>query len=631
MTASPAPPFAAALDVRSRELERLPQRELLFGAPARRGARRLVYEEDRAVDGDHGDVVRACLSPIRFLSLQARRYPPIGLVFDRGGALARAMTAPLAAEELRQGEDAVARLRAVWESLASLCVAPDGLDQRIALIEVETQADRRWITGARDVEAMVEAALSAAGRDGVALVAQGPGPVGAALARRGAAPLRVATDNPAILARAAAVQTFGSRLGFETALAGGRVVAFGAPFYAAGAAQAPARLAAVALLRFARHVDPVHDEVCDVAGALARLESWARLMRAQFLPGVTRLVAMPRWRWPMARAHLAAERLTADAAAPADREAQWSYAAGPPDAGRAAPRLFVEDGFLRSSGLGAGLHFPLSLTVDRKAMHFDATRASELEELLQTARFEEAELAAARALRAFIVERGLTKYNVGAAAAPRARADARPEILVAGQVPDDAAVLYGAVDMRDSASLLAAIRAARPQARIVFKEHPDIVAGHRDGALAPAARAALCDAYLTEGSLLAAMDTADEVHVISSVAGFEALMRGRRVVCWGVPFYAGWGLTEDRAPTSRRSRRLTLDELVCGALIRYPRYVEPRFGLACNAMDVARLLDAARAAPREEGALARRLGLAARFLSLSTGLDARDDWLPPQP
>jgi capsular polysaccharide export protein len=65
---------------------------------------------------------------------------------------------------------------------------------------------------------------------------------------------------------------------------------------------------------------------------------------------------------------------------------------------------------------------------------------------------------------------------------------------------------------------------------------------------------------------------ADEVHTMTSLVGFEGLLRGLRVVTYGQPFYAGWGLTEDLCAPPRRTRRLELDELVCGVLLRYPRY-----------------------------------------------------------
>lgn len=68
------------------------------------------------------------------------------------------------------------------------------------------------------------------------------------------------------------------------------------------------------------------------------------------------------------------------------------------------------------------------------------------------------------------------------------------------------------------------------------------------------------------------------MHVLTSLAGFEALLRGKRVVCYGQPFYAGWGLTEDKVPVRRRSRQLSLEALVAGTLILYPTYVSRTTG-----------------------------------------------------
>ncbi|HWN70969.1 MAG TPA: hypothetical protein VNM90_25175, partial [Haliangium sp.] len=78
------------------------------------------------------------------------------------------------------------------------------------------------------------------------------------------------------------------------------------------------------------------------------------------------------------------------------------------------------------------------------------------------------------------------------------------------------------------------------------------------------------------------------------------LLRGLRVVVYGQPFYASWGLTEDRAPVARRARALTLDELVAGALIRYPRYLHPETGAFTTPETILTRLRAERA--RAEGA-----------------------------
>ena len=65
---------------------------------------------------------------------------------------------------------------------------------------------------------------------------------------------------------------------------------------------------------------------------------------------------------------------------------------------------------------------------------------------------------------------------------------------------------------------------------------------------------------------------------MTSLVGFEGLLRGLNVVCYGLPFYAGWGLTQDRHRIERRTRQLTLDDLVAGTLIEYPRYINWQTG-----------------------------------------------------
>ena len=69
---------------------------------------------------------------------------------------------------------------------------------------------------------------------------------------------------------------------------------------------------------------------------------------------------------------------------------------------------------------------------------------------------------------------------------------------------------------------------------------------------------------------------------MTSLLGFEALMRGIPVTCLGVPFYAGWGLTNDKATTpDRRVAQPTLEGLIHAVLIDYPRYFDPKTGLPC--------------------------------------------------
>jgi capsular polysaccharide export protein len=129
--------------------------------------------------------------------------------------------------------------------------------------------------------------------------------------------------------------------------------------------------------------------------------------------------------------------------------------------------------------------------------------------------------------------------------------------------------------------LLRAVREAAPDALIIWKPHPDVQSGYRRGYV-PARRAAqFADVVLTQGDIRPLFAEVNALHTMTSLAGFEALLRGLPVTCWGRPFYAGWGLTTDMESLDRRQRRLTLDELVAGSLILYPRYQDPVTGLPC--------------------------------------------------
>jgi capsular polysaccharide export protein len=54
----------------------------------------------------------------------------------------------------------------------------------------------------------------------------------------------------------------------------------------------------------------------------------------------------------------------------------------------------------------------------------------------------------------------------------------------------------------------------------------------------------------------------------------EGLLYNCKVHCYGIPFYAGWGLTTDRHSSPRRTRKLRLTELIAATYILYPRYID---------------------------------------------------------
>ena len=241
----------------------------------------------------------------------------------------------------------------------------------------------------------------------------------------------------------------------------------------------------------------------------------------------------------------------------------------------------VEDGFLRSQGLGADCVPPLSITVDSAGAYFDPATPSELENLLQNGSFDETLINRARRLRQLIVAAGLSKYSRGEVELGRRR-ERRRHILVPGQVEDDRSVQTGGCGLATNLDLLMRVRKQAPDAYIIYKAHPDVVAGHRKGAIPDRVCLQYADEIASDEPITSLISMVDEVHVNTSLAGFEALMREKQVTTHGVPFYSGWGLTHDLGPVpARRSARRTLDELVAATLLLYPRYLDPEIGLPC--------------------------------------------------
>ncbi|WP_448659581.1 hypothetical protein ACPVPU_03650 [Sphingomonas sp. CJ99] len=256
------------------------------------------------------------------------------------------------------------------------------------------------------------------------------------------------------------------------------------------------------------------------------------------------------------------------------------------------PVAWCEDGFIRSSGLGAALVQPGSIVIDRLAPHYDPARASELEQCLANQHPDDEACARARRLIDRLCGLGITKYNLTGTTAdlPAGRRIA----LVCGQVGDDLSLRHAAPPGATMTALLARARAEEPHAYLIYKPHPDVVAGLRTGAIDVADTRRLADAVLPDADLAALLPRIDVLHCWSSLAGFEALLRGREVVVHGRPFYAGWGLTRDLWPPERRGRKLTLEQLVAIALIDYPLYADPLTGLPCS---VEHLVDRLAAAP----------------------------------
>jgi len=394
------------------------------------------------------------------------------------------------------------------------------------------------------------------------------------------------------------VYVVSSGLGFEALLREVPVTCFGTPFYAGWGltndrmpvsrrhrSRSIDELAAAALIRYARYLHPVTQEPCQLEDLVDHLA----VQRAMYAKNSVKhyCFGFSAWKRDYVRHFLKSpdgsvvfcRSVEHARRAGVDRESRLVvWGSRKPEhldalaAELGVPIVTMEDGFIRSVGLGSDFAAPFSLVTDERGIYYDATRPSDLEQMLQCAEFSAGELAAARAFIDTIVRLGVTKYNFRHGNYERlARPPGRRVILVPGQVEDDASILLGSPNVRTNEALLREVRRQNPDAHILFKVHPEVLSGNRKIGRVPQG-AQLYDQLIERAPLSHCLDVADEVHTMTSLVGFEGLLRGKRVVTYGQPFYSGWGLTQDLCAPTRRTRRLTLSELVAGVMLRYPRY-----------------------------------------------------------
>ena len=272
-------------------------------------------------------------------------------------------------------------------------------------------------------------------------------------------------------------------------------------------------------------------------------------------------------------------------------------------------KMFLEQAFLGSAFSWSPPHRTrpeaacLGYVCDDLAQYYMADYPSRLTRWLNSREgIPEAAAARARALMARIVSRRITKYN--AQPMVRLAPSARRRVLVCDQSFDDASIRYGRMDARAFDAMLAAARAENPEAEILVKTHPDT-------AWTGGGRASYFDTLRAEEGLTlirepmnphCLIDAVDTVYVGTSQIGFEALMAGRRVVCFGAPWYAGWGLTDDRTEVPHRARRRTLEELFHAGYLWYPLYHVPGKPAPCAIEEVLDYIEAARPVAITDGA-----------------------------
>lgn len=418
---------------------------------------------------------------------------------------------------------------------------------------------------------------------------------------------------PSLLKHASAVYTVTSQVGFEALIWDKPVHTFGMPFYVGwgltndhllrpshrSSLMRSARVESInleqlihaALVRYPRYLNPQTNESCEVEDLIEYLG----LKRKQrfFLPKSAITVGFSFYKKKILNRFAPNIQLVNSIKNPkniTEKSVQliWGHSdlLGSKDSTEnnhiTQSIIRVEDGFIRSVGLGAELIQPQSWVFDRTGIYYDASRPSDLELLLQSGNFDQALLRRADQLRQKIIASGISKYNllnknvdVDSLLNKLQLIDKRV-ILVPGQVESDASISYGCVDIKTNLALLKKVRSDCPDAYVIYKPHPDVVAKLRGSKNSLEEYSEHSDEVITSIDINELLTVVDEVHTMTSLTGFEALLRNKKVVCYGQPFYSGWGLTSDLHPHPRRTRKVSLDELVAASLILYPTYLSSK-------------------------------------------------------
>ena len=254
------------------------------------------------------------------------------------------------------------------------------------------------------------------------------------------------------------------------------------------------------------------------------------------------------------------------------------------------PLYTFEIGFLSSIDTWANKNCeykyraPISGLIDSVVPYYDARYQSNLERMINDPEFVVTEEQKQRARRCIdkIVETHLTKYNHQPIYEPKIGKEGRKKVLVVDQSYGDMSIAKGwGSDFTFEKMLQAAID-ENPDADIIVKTHPDTMTGRRGGyytGLKPHDNIYTQTEPINPISLIKYVD---KVYVCTTQFGFEALMCGKEVHTFGMPFYAGWGLTKDLLKCNRRTNKRTLEEIFYLAYIEYSNYINPEKKCRCE-------------------------------------------------
>lgn len=234
----------------------------------------------------------------------------------------------------------------------------------------------------------------------------------------------------------------------------------------------------------------------------------------------------------------------------------------------------MEDGFVRSSLLGASHSTPYSLVLDARGMYYNPREISDIEVILNNKEFSKDKLKAARECLDLMNGFKITKYNEpNIKDFQSKKIKSRKRVAVLGQVDKDMSLKLGNVNGYSLVDLIKLAKYENYDADIIYRPHPEVYKGYQKNRTNRRQIEKYCEISSPEIPLYDFLESVDHIYTITSLSGLEALFMGKKVTVVGAPFYAGWGLTDDRCNLPRRTKKRNVEELFCAVYLDYPIYL----------------------------------------------------------
>jgi capsular polysaccharide export protein len=249
--------------------------------------------------------------------------------------------------------------------------------------------------------------------------------------------------------------------------------------------------------------------------------------------------------------------------------------------------LLLEDGFIRSVGLGVEGSPSFSIVQDDIGIYYDATSPSKLEEILNSYDFKNDKelMAIAKKAKQKIIEYKISKYNNFKKIDLSYLDNSKEKVLIIAQTAGDSSLEYGLGNRFTTQEIIDDAINDNPDAQVYIKIHPDVLVGKKESDINPKDIPPKCQILQDNANPIELLQYFDKVYTKTSGMGMEALLLDKEVYCFGMPFYAGWGVTKDRLVSKRRNRKLTVDEIFAGAYILYSNYYNPYLNQKSDIID----------------------------------------------